>query len=208
MRTRVKFCGIVRPEDARSAADAGADAVGLVFYPPASAALEADAAAAVCRAVPPFVETVALFADAAAEYAADIIRRVRPSLLQFHGDESAEYCKSFGAPYIKAARVGCAEDIARVLREHGGARGVLLDSKTPGKYGGSGEMFDWNLIPAQSPLPLIIAGGLTAATAGALISAHRPYAADVSSGIAAEGDKRRKDSAKMRAFMKAVRDAE
>ena len=207
-RTRIKFCGIVRPEDARAAATAGADAIGMVFYPPSPVALDAESAAAVCRAAPPFVETVALFVNAAPEFVADIVRRVRPSLLQFHGDESAEYCESFNAPYIKAARVAAAEDITRAFREYGGARGILLDSKTPGKYGGSGKSFDWNLIPSAPPLPLIIAGGLTAKTAGALTAAHRPWAVDVSSGIAADDDKRRKDFGKMELFIQAVQKAD
>ena len=208
MRTRVKFCGIVRPEDAVAAAAAGADAIGAVFYPPSPAFANAETGAAVFAAAPPFVETVALFADAEHGFAADMIRRVRPSVLQFHGDEDAAYCESFNMPYIKAARVGAAEDIARAFAEYGGARGILLDAKIPGKYGGGGEPFDWNLIPAERPAPLIIAGGLTAENAGALVLAHRPWAVDVSGGIAEDGCKRRKDFAKMEAFIKGVRDAD
>ncbi|MBE8158631.1 MAG: phosphoribosylanthranilate isomerase [Betaproteobacteria bacterium] len=207
MRTRVKICGIVRPEDARAAADAGADAIGAVFYPPSPVAVDAETAAAVFCAAPPFVETVAVFVNAAPEFVSEIIRRARPSLLQFHGGETAEYCAAFNMPYIKAVCVSDSEDIARAFSEYGGARGILLDAKTPGKYGGGGAQFDWNIIPAARPLPLIVAGGLAAESVGAMVSAHRPWAADVSGGVAADGDKRRKDFAKMKAFILGVRNA-
>lgn len=208
MRTRVKFCGIVRPEDAHAAAECGADAIGAVLYPPAAVAVSPAEAAAIYRAAPPFVATVALFVNAAPSFVQEVIACARPSLLQFHGDEDAAYCASFKMPYIKAYRVPPAADIAAAARQYPDAEGILLDTRHEDKYGGTGESFDWNLIPDNAAAPFIIAGGLTAATVGELIVAHRPQAVDVSGGIAANGDKRRKDLDKMRAFIREVANAD
>ncbi|MGI9297181.1 MAG: phosphoribosylanthranilate isomerase [Gammaproteobacteria bacterium] len=208
MRTRVKFCGVVRPEDAAAAVMLGADAVGAILYPDAPAAVSPAEAAAIFRAAPPPTATVAVFVNAAPSFVAEVVKRARPSILQFHGDEDAAYCASFDMPYIKACRIAAAEDAAAAAREYPDAAGILLDSKVRGKYGGTGEPFDWNCIPANSAAPLFVAGGLTAATVGKLIAAHRPRAVDVSGGIAADGDKRRKDFDKMRAFLREVMNAD
>lgn len=208
MRTRVKFCGIVRPEDAAAAASLGADAIGAILYPPAPAAVSPEEAAAIFRAVKPPVATVAVFVNAESSFVSEVIKNARPSLLQFHGDEDANYCESFNIPYIKAYRIAVAEDAAAAACEHPNAAGILLDSKVRGKYGGTGESFDWNCIPANSAAPLFVAGGLTAATVGKLIAAHRPYAVDVSGGIAARDDKRRKDFATMQTFLREVMNAD
>ena len=208
-RTRIKFCGITCAEDAQAAAAAGADAVGMVLHPPSPSAVDIDGAADIVRALPPFVESVALLVNAAPDFVGELIRRARPSLLQFHGDESVDECHASGMPYIKACRVGAAEDIAQTIAEHrDDAKGILLDAKAEKIYGGSGKKFDWTLIPADSPLPLIIAGGLTAETVGELIVARRPWAVDVSSGIGCNNDRRRKDSDKMRAFIGEARHAD
>lgn len=206
-RTRVKFCGVTAAADAQAAASLGADAVGLVLYEPAAAALNIAEAAAVARAVPPFVDVVALFVNAEKDFVEEAVQRLRPSLLQFHGDEPAGYCRAFAVPYIKACRVRSAEDISRTMREHEQARGLLLDSHVAGTYGGSGRVFDWKLIPPHPAVPLIVAGGLSAEAVGEVIIKHRPWAVDVSSGIAREGDKRRKSFDKMQSFMREVKNA-
>lgn len=208
MRTRVKFCGMIRPEDARVAADCGVDAVGVIFYPKASAAADVDVAIAVGNSLPPFVELVALFVNAEPDYVRDVIAKVHPGCLQFHGDENGDYCRMFNHPYIKACRAGEQDDITRCIDEFGDARGILLDTKVAGKYGGSGKVFDWTLIPPKSRMPLIVAGGLSAENVGGLISQHRPFAVDVAGGIAMNDDKRQKDHDKMKAFMEAVRHAD
>ena len=206
-RTRVKFCGITNVEDALAAAHFGADAIGLVFYPPAATAMDLPSAAAIVRALPPFITPVALFVNAKATVVKEVITTVRPALLQFHGDESAEECAQYGVPYIKACRARDRQAVAETLAEHSGqACGLLLDAAVKGQYGGSGQLFDWNLIPKESPLRLIVAGGLTAATVGDLIRHHQPFAVDVSSGIAAD-DKRRKNWDKMRKFMETINNA-
>ena len=208
MRTRIKFCGITCATDAQAAAAAGADALGLVFYPPSPSAINIADAANILPAIPPFVEVIALLVNAAEEEVNHIIQQVRPSCLQFHGDEDAQYCRSFGLPYIKACRVQHRDDIVQTMREHDTARGILLDSKNQKQYGGSGKSFDWRLIPANNPKPLIVAGGLSAQTVGALIRTHRPWAVDVSGGIAADDCRRRKDCDKMNAFIQQVQRAD
>ena len=208
MRTRVKFCGIVRPEDAAAAARFGADAVGAVLYPHSPAAISPAEAGEVFRAAQPLISAVALFVNAAPDFVAETIAVARPSVLQFHGDEDSTYCESFGFPYIKACRVSCENDIATIAKLHPRAAAILLDSKSETQYGGTGKSFSWNLIPDNFPLPLIVAGGLTAENVGDLLSAHRPAAVDVSGGIAAAGDKRRKSYDKMKSFIRAVRAAD
>ena len=207
-RTRVKFCGITCREDAHAAAEAGADSVGFLFYPPAPAALTAEEAAAAAAALPPFVSTVALFVNAAAEEVRRVITALNPALLQFHGDEAADFCRRFERPYLKACRVKNAEDIAAAAAAHPDCSGLLLDAYAEGCRGGSGQQFDWEHIPFDCPLPLIIAGGLNADNVGDLIRAARPWGVDTSSGIAEINDRRRKNSDKMKAFMKSVRDAD
>ncbi|MGU9951299.1 MAG: phosphoribosylanthranilate isomerase [Gammaproteobacteria bacterium WSBS_2016_MAG_OTU1] len=207
-RTRIKFCGITCAEDAQAAAQAGADAIGLVFYPPAVVAITPQEAVDIAQAVPPFVAVVALFVNADTALVNEVVQSVRPSLLQFHGDEDPNYCQSFNTPYIKACRVQTPDDIRQSIKSHRNARGVLLDAKVEGMYGGSGRTFDWTMIPDAATMPLIIAGGLTAATVGELIIAHRPWAVDASSGVATDSDKRRKEYDKMTAFVKQVKDAD
>ncbi|MGI9338721.1 MAG: phosphoribosylanthranilate isomerase [Gammaproteobacteria bacterium] len=204
-RTAVKFCGITTPQDAIAAGEAGADAVGMVFYPLAKVAIDAEAGGEIMRALPPPVCGVALFVNADAGRVRDIINIVRPHLLQFHGDEDAAFCTSFGLPYLKACRVAAAGDIATTCAAHPQAAAVLADNKAGG---GSGRVFDWDLLPPSLPLPLVIAGGLFADNVGDAVVRFSPFAVDVSGGIAEDGDRRRKECGKMRAFIKAVRDAE
>lgn len=207
-RTRVKFCGITCAEDAQAAASAGADAIGAVFYLAVPTAVDVEHAASIFSVLPPFVSSTALFVNPDVELVREVINKANPSLLQFHGDEPPEFCTAFSRPYIKACRVGVAADIDTAMKMHPAARGILLDAKTKGEYGGTGKQFDWNLIPSNPPLPVSVAGGLTPDSVGGLLRVHRPWAVDVSSGICREGDRRRKDSDKMAHFMREVCNAD
>ena len=208
MRTRIKFCGITTPEDAVTAARFGADAIGFVFYPSASAAIDAASAANASRVLPPFVATVALFVDADTSTVNEVIETVSPDYLQFHGGEDAAYCRQFGVPYIKACRVRSVDDIATVQAAHPDSRGILLDAHVEGVPGGTGKSFDWSCIPSSNAnQPFIVAGGLTAGNVGDLIRRVHPWGVDVSGGIAVDGNRQRKDWDKMAAFSQAVRDA-
>ena len=205
-RIRVKFCGITCAEDAVRAAGLGADAIGMVFYPPAPVAVSAAEAREIARAVPPLVLRVALFANPRAHEVAAAVAAARPHCLQFHGDEPPDFCAGFGAPYIKAFRIRGADDIRRARDSHPDASGVLLDSFSEKVRGGSGETFGWALA-RNFPSPFILAGGLKTENVGAAIRACAPWAVDVSSGIASAGNRRRKDFDKMRTFMEAVNNA-
>lgn len=215
MRTRVKFCGISAAADAAAAARAGADAIGFVFYAPAAAAVTAAQAAAAAAALPPFVQTVALFVDAPAREVFAVQKTLRPHLLQFHGDETREFCAQFAQPYIKACRVRGAADITNTARAHPNCAALLLDAYVENRPGGTGQQFDWSHIPRAAAAdnsppqpPLIIAGGLTAENVGALIRAARPWAVDVSGGICEDTNRRRKNWDKMTAFIRSVRHAD
>ena len=203
--TRVKICGITRPEDALIVAQAGADAIGLVFYAKSPRNVELDQAADIARALPPFVTSVALFVDPQPDRVHAVLQHVRPDVLQFHGEESPEFCRSFGVPYLKAVRVRPETDLLQFAALYADAQGVLLDAWSAGAHGGTGERFDWNLIPAGLPKPLILAGGLTPANVRLAIESVRPWAVDVSSGV--EASKGIKDAALIAAFMKEVRNA-
>lgn len=183
VRTRVKICGITRGEDALAAASAGADAIGLVFAPASPRRVTLDQAKAIAQTLPPFVSTVALFVNAEASAVQAVLDGLRPDLLQFHGDETPEYCASFGVPYIKAARVRPGLDLLKFAVTFAEARGLLLDAYHPQRHGGTGERFDWTLIPAGLPKPVILAGGLTPDNVTAAVRQVRPWAVDVSSGV-------------------------
>jgi phosphoribosylanthranilate isomerase len=204
-RTRIKICGITRAEDSQSAVDLGADALGFVFYPPSARCLTVERAAELVRAVPPFVTTVGLFVNAEAATVRRVLENVPLQLLQFHGDEDAAYCGQFGRPYIKAARVRPGFDLVEYAASFPDACGLLLDAFVEG-YGGAGQVFDWRLIPDALPLPLILSGGLDAGNVAAAISAVRPWAVDVSSGV--ETGKGIKDAAKIAAFITGVCNAD
>jgi phosphoribosylanthranilate isomerase len=209
MRTRIKICGITRPGDALAAAEAGADAVGLVFYPQSPRYLAAERALGIRDALPPFVQTVALFVNPDAAQVAQVIGRVRPALLQFHGDETPAFCAQFGMPYIKACRVKSGVrpevDLLEYLRPFSGAAAWLLDSYVE-EYGGVGESFDWSLAPQRLERPLILSGGLERGNVAEAIRRVRPWGVDVSSGV--ESAKGIKDAAKIAAFIEEVRNAD
>jgi phosphoribosylanthranilate isomerase len=213
MRTRIKICGITRAEDLRAAVQAGADAIGLVFYPPSPRCLKLEQARELRNAVPPFVASVALFVNASKEEIEQVISHVRPAMLQFHGHETPEFCAAFGVPYLKAYRVKSGVspgvDLLKYLRPFSDASGWLLDSHVE-EYGGVGERFDWSVVPAarvrEQMRPLVLSGGLTSGNVGEAVRRVRPWAVDVSSGV--ESAKGIKDAAKIAAFIAEVRNAD
>lgn len=200
---RSKICGITRVEDALVAAEAGADAIGLVFYDRSPRAVSVQQARAIIAALPPFVTTVGLFVNASRCEIGEILNAVPLDLLQFHGDETSAQCEGHGRPYIKALRVRPGEDIAACCAEYNQASGILVDTYVPGVPGGTGEVFDWSLVPADLGKPVILAGGLTADNVRAAIAQVSPYAVDVSGGV--EASKGVKDAEKIRTFIREVR---
>ncbi|HWM43085.1 MAG TPA: phosphoribosylanthranilate isomerase [Burkholderiales bacterium] len=204
MRTRVKICGITRSADAAAAAQAGADAIGLVFYPPSPRFLSVERAREIRDALPPFVQSVALFVNADAAQVAQVIGRVHPAMLQFHGDEAPEFCAQFGLPFVKACRVKKGISALEYLRPFSSAAAWLFDSHVP-EYGGVGESFDWSLVPATDK-PVILSGGLSQANVAAAIRRVKPWGVDVSSGV--ESAKGLKDAGKIAAFIAEVRNAD
>ncbi|NLD13624.1 MAG: phosphoribosylanthranilate isomerase [Gammaproteobacteria bacterium] len=203
MTTRVKICGITRLEDARVAAQAGADALGFVFYGPSPRNVEPEQAGEMVRQLPAFVTSTGLFVDAERAFVEQVLAQVPLDLLQFHGDETPDYCESFGRPYIKALRMQPGVDIAALAQSYQEARGILLDAWVPGVPGGTGTTFDWNSIPQALAKPLILAGGLDVDNVQLAIRQVRPWAVDISGGV--EAAKGIKDAGKVRAFMQQVR---
>lgn len=206
MPTAVKICGIARVEDALAAARAGAHAIGLVFYRPSPRNVAPRVARDIIRALPPFVTAVGLFVDATEEEVRAVIAVAPVGLLQFHGSESPAFCRQFGLPYIKAVRVRPGADLLQYARDYHDAKALLLDAFVEGTHGGTGQSFDWSLIPRTLPLPVVLSGGLDAGNVTGAIQQVRPWAVDVSSGVeAAPGVK---DAAKIAAFMSGVRNAD
>lgn len=205
MRTRIKICGITRLADLHSAAEAGADAVGFVFYPPSPRCLSVAQARALRREAPAFLSTVALFVNAPRADVERVIGEVRPDTLQFHGEETPQFCESFGLPYIKAGRARPGFDLLEYWRAFASAAAWLADTWVE-EYGGVGARFEWALLPRQRERPLVLSGGLTSANVGAAIRAVRPWAVDVSSGV--ESAKGIKDAARIAAFVTEVRNAD
>ena len=204
-RTRVKICGVRRVEDARMVAEAGADALGLVFYPPSPRAVDPDTAAAICRVTAPLMTVVALFVDPEVDAVRSLLRACAIDVLQFHGSESAAFCEQFERPYIKALRMRPGLDVAAELEAHPRARAFLFDAWSPDLPGGTGHSFDWGRLPTVDR-PWMLAGGLTAANVGEAIARLAPPAVDVSGGVErAPGDK---DEARVQQFIAAVRAAD
>ena len=214
MRTRVKICGITRVEDAIAAAQAGADAIGLVFWSGTPRCVSFDQARAIVRVVPAFVTIAGLFVDPTPAAVRAALDAVPLDLLQFHGNETAELCASFARPYIKAVPVKPGVDLLQYAARYGDARGLLFDAFEPGGLpGGTGKTFDWNELPGELQRPLILSGGLTPQNVGAAIRSARPWAVDVSSGVEATGEDGRphkgiKSAAKIAAFIREVRNAD
>lgn len=200
---RIKICGITRIEDALAAASAGADAIGLVFHAASPRAVNVEQAAAIVQALPPFVTSVGLFVDASEERIREVLRQVPLDMLQFHGDEPDAFCQRFARPYLKAVRVRPGDDLNALAAKWPGASGILLDSYKPGVPGGTGETFDWNMIPAQRAWQLVLAGGLQVDNIRHAIDLVAPWAVDVSGGV--ESAKGIKDLAKINAFIQEVK---
>lgn len=203
--TRIKICGLTRLEDLYGAVQAGADAIGLVFYPPSSRHVDLRTAAELARAVPPLVTIVGLFVNADPALVTETLAAVPIHLLQFHGDEDESYCRQFDRPYMKAARVRPGMDLVQYVADFTSAQAILLDAFVDG-YGGGGKAFDWTLIPSGLGKPIVLSGGLDAGNVGDAITRVRPAAVDVSSGV--EAARGIKDAEKIRAFVAAVRAAE
>ena len=201
-RTRVKICGITRVEDAVSAVNAGADAIGFVFYTPSPRAVSIAQAQQIVAAIPPFVSVVGLFVNAPQTEIESVLSKVRLDILQYHGDESVHECEQINLPYYKAIRVKADTNLLQYEAEFKSAKALLLDTFSEAAVGGTGQVFDWNLIPKNMTKPVILAGGLTIENVGSAIKQIQPYAVDVSGGV--EATKGIKDAAKIAAFMQAV----
>lgn len=202
MRTRIKFCGMTRRQDIQAAEQLGVDAIGLVFYAGSRRCLTLTQAQELTRSVSAFVTVTGLFLDASEAAVQRTLDAVRLDLLQFHGNESPEFCAAFGRPYVKALSMRAQPDLADCARRYHGAAALLLDSHLPGQAGGTGTIFDWRAVPQVPGMPLILAGGLHAANVAEAIRAVRPYAVDVSSGV--ESAPGIKDVAKMAEFVREV----
>lgn len=196
---RVKICGLTRVDEALASALAGADAIGLVFHPASPRAVSAAAARQIVDVLPPFVSSVGLFVDAEPALVEDTLRRCPLDLLQFHGNEAPAYCRAFGRPYIKAVRVRADMDLAAEMARYPDARGILLDTFSAAAPGGTGQRFDWALVPRDVRVPIILAGGLTPDNVAEAVRQVRPYAVDVSSGV--ESAPGRKDPALVKRFI-------
>jgi phosphoribosylanthranilate isomerase len=204
---RVKICGITCTEDAQVAALAGADALGFVFVASSPRAISAEQAARIIQTLPPFVTTVGLFVDPAPEAVRGVLEIAALDVLQFHGNEDAALCASFGRPYLKAVPVRGPLDLDELQSRYADAQALLLDAWAHGQSGGTGVAFDWSLWPRAATMPLVLAGGLTPENVGEAIRATRPHAVDVSGGV--EGSQPgRKNAARVRGFISEVRRVE
>ncbi len=206
MRTRVKICGITSPDDGAAAARLGADAIGLIFYPPSPRVVTLERARRISAAVPPFVTRVAVFVNASGGEVEAVIRGCRPDLLQFHGEEPPEFCRAFGVPYLRAVRVKRGFDLLEYLSPFHDAAGWLLDAYRDDLYGGTGEAFDWGLVPQRLARPVVLSGGIDAANVGDAVRTVRPWAVDVSTGV--ESAKGVKDERLIAALIAGVRNAD
>lgn len=205
-RTRVKICGITTPDDALAAADAGADAIGLVFYANSPRCVDVSAASDIVAVVPPFVTVVALFVDEPRDSIQRMLADVRIDMLQFHGEETPAACDAHRRPWMKAFRMRPELDLPAACREYREARAALLDAWQEGVPGGTGKTFEWELARRDLALPVVLAGGLNAGNVGEAVRVVRPAAVDVSGGV--ESAPGVKDHDKMRQFIAAVRDAD
>ena len=213
-RTRIKLCGLSKPEDVAHAIDLGADAIGLVFYPPSPRSVNVAHALELARDVPPFVSVVGLFVNASPEWMREVVSNVPLTLLQFHGDETPAQCEALasvaGLPWLRALRIGAdtqQADLVKSALNYAAASALLFDTHVDG-YGGGGKVFDWSLIPAELARRAVLSGGLNAQNVSDAIHRVRPYAVDVSSGIEVAGARGVKDHARMAAFVRAVRAAD
>ncbi|WP_349744361.1 phosphoribosylanthranilate isomerase [Roseateles cavernae] len=204
-RTRIKICGLTREADIDAAVEAGADAIGFVFYAKSPRYVTPARAAELARRLPPFVTPVGLFVNASDEQLAAGLAALPNMLLQFHGDESPQDCERAGRPWLRAARINPGFDLLDFAHQYSGAQAILLDAHVDG-YGGGGKVFDWSLIPRNVPSPVVLSGGLHAGNVLTGVLQVRPWAVDVSSGV--EQAKGLKDAALIQQFCAAVREAD
>ena len=204
-RTRVKICGITRVEDALNAVNAGADAIGLVFYAASPRCVNIEQAKNIVLAMPPYVSVVGLFVNASTAEIQSVLSQVHLDVIQFHGDETAEDCAQINLPYYKAIRVKPDTNLLQYALDFKAAKALLLDTYSEQAYGGTGHVFDWNLIPKNLPKPVILAGGLDVNNVTDAIKQVQPFAVDVSGGV--EHSKGVKDKDKIAAFMQAVKES-
>jgi phosphoribosylanthranilate isomerase len=204
-RTRIKICGLTRAADVDAAVAAGADAIGFVLYPKSPRAVTVARAAELARRLPPFVTPVLLLVNAGPAEVDAALQAVPHALLQFHGDETPAQCEAAARPYLRAARMAPGVDLLDFAARFASAQALLLDAHVDG-YGGGGKAFDWSLVPPGVPLPVVLSGGLNAASVIDGVRRVRPWAVDVSSGV--EREKGIKDAALMRRFCEAVREAD
>jgi phosphoribosylanthranilate isomerase len=202
-RTRIKICGIREAAHAQLAAEAGADAIGLVFHRASPRYVTPEEAARIVAALPPFLMSVGLFVDLPAAEVRAILDQVPLDMLQFHGDESPEFCAGFGKPFVRVVRMEARTDLLEYARRFSGAKALILDAHVPGQPGGTGQTFDWAAIPRDLPVPLILSGGLTVANVARAVREVRPWAVDVSSGV--EASRGVKDARKIVEFIRSVR---
>ena len=202
MHTRIKICGIKHLDDALKAVECGADAIGLIFVEKSPRYTSLAAARVIAESLPPFVTVVGLFMDALEETVREALKVVPLNLLQFHGEESPEFCDQFEMPYIKVLRMRENVNVVAFAQEYPNAAGILLDTYDKGVGGGTGQSFDWSLIPEDIPLPLILAGGLNPENVASAVETVKPYAVDVSSGV--ESERAIKDHKKIEQFINEV----
>ena len=202
-RTRVKICGIREQAHARVAWEAGADAIGFVFYGPSPRYVQAEEAAPIAASLPPYVVAVGLFVNASEAEVRGVLERVSLDLLQFQGDEPPDFCAKFGKPFVRAVRMEKGTELLEYARRFSAAKALLLDAHAPGIPGGTGRTFDWSEIPPGLQIPLILSGGLTADNVGRAVREVRPWAVDVSSGV--ESGRGVKDPRKIVEFIRSVR---
>ncbi|TXI17750.1 MAG: phosphoribosylanthranilate isomerase [Nitrosomonas sp.] len=203
MSVRVKVCGITRYQDAMTAVQSGVDAIGFVFWPQSARFIDPDSAYRIAAKIPPFVCTVGVYVDPDISWVEKTTQTVKLNLLQFHGDETPEFCGQFSLPYIKAIRVKQDTDLLQYAERYSAAKGLLLDTYAENMPGGTGHVFDWRLIPQHLPIPLILSGGLNPNNVALAIKQIRPCGVDVSSGV--EISKGIKDEKKIFAFMQGVK---
>jgi phosphoribosylanthranilate isomerase len=205
-RTRIKICGIRDAAMARVAAEAGADAVGIVFHPASPRNASLEEACTVARALPAFVQAVGLFVNASEARVREVLAAVPLSLLQFHGDEDPGFCDRFGLPWLRAVRMARDTDLLEWQHRFSSATALLLDAAVPGEHGGTGASFDWSLVPREIASRIVLSGGLHPGNVGEAVSALRPWAVDVSSGV--ESSRGVKDAVRIQQFVRSVNDAD
>ena len=205
MRTKIKICGITNPKNALDAVDLGVDALGFVFFEESPRYIEPKKARKIINLLPSFVLRVGLFVNASKEEVLSAISDSSVNVLQFHGDEDEQFCNQFNLPYIKAISFQDGVNLLEYCKLFTSSSAILIDTYSENMRGGTGKTFNWDLLPKELPLPLIIAGGLDSGNVSSLINSINPYGVDVSGGV--ESDKGVKDYTMMKNFVLGVHNA-